>query len=120
MESLTEINKELRGILSGRPVTEDELGRVKASQTLRLPGSRETIDQVLGSIQELMQYNLPEDYHETYASKVRGLTLTDMAGSAKGVVQPDHMVWVVIGDKAKFEARVRELGLGDVRVLNPE
>jgi zinc protease len=36
------------------------------------------------------------------------------------VVQPNHLIWVVVGDRTKIEAGIRELGLGEVRVLNPE
>ncbi len=119
-ESLAELNRELRGIRGERPVTAEELARVQASETLRLPGSRETIGQVQGSIQDLIQYELPDDYYQTYAAKVRALTPADMAKSAAQVVEPDRLVWVVIGDRAKIEAGVRELNLGEVRVLNPE
>jgi zinc protease len=119
-ESLAELNKELRGIRGERPVTAQELARVQASETLRLPGSRETLEQVLGSIQDLIQYQLPDDYYQTYAGKVRALTVADMAQSAAQVVEPERLVWVVIGDRSKIEAGVRELNLGEVRVLNAE
>ena len=39
-----ELKKELTGILTDRPATEAELTRVKALETLRMPGSRETIE----------------------------------------------------------------------------
>jgi zinc protease len=119
-ESLAELSKELRGIRGDRPATDAELTQVKTSETLRLPGSRETIGQVAASIEELVEYDLPDNYYETYASKVRELSLADIAKAAASVVQPDHLVWVVVGDRAKIEAGVRELGLGDVQVLNPE
>jgi zinc protease len=119
-ESLAELSKELRGIRGDRPATDAELTQVKTSETLRLPGSRETIGQVAASIEELVEYDLPDNYYETYASKVRELTLGDIAKAAASVVQPDHLVWVVVGDRAKIEAGVRELGLGEVQVLNPE
>jgi zinc protease len=117
---MTEIDKELRGILAGHPATDEELARVKASQTLRLPGSRETMDRVMNSIEDLVAYDLPEDYYQTYAGKVRALTLADMEKSARQVVQPSHLIWVVVGDRVKIEAGIRELGLGEVRLLNPE
>jgi zinc protease len=117
---MTEIGKELRGILVDHPATDAELARVKASETLRLPGSRETMDRVMSSIEDLVEYDLPEDYYQTYAGKVRALTLADIAKSAQEVVQPNHLIWVVVGDRAKIEAGIRELGLGEVRVLNPE
>ncbi|MGA2269246.1 MAG: pitrilysin family protein [Bryobacteraceae bacterium] len=119
-ESMTEIAKELRGILGEHPATDAELARVKASETLRLPGSRETIDRVMNSVEDLVRYDLPEDYYQTYAGKVRALTLADIGKSAREVVQPNHLIWVVVGDRAKIEAGIRELGLGEVRLLNPE
>jgi len=45
-ESLAEVNKELRAILRDRPVTEEELARIQANETLSLPGSRETLNSV--------------------------------------------------------------------------
>ncbi len=119
-ESLAELSKELRGIGGDRPATDAELTKVKNSETLRLPGSRETIPQVTGSIEQLVQFDLPDNYYETYASRVRELSLGDIAKAAGSVVQPDHLTWVVVGDRAKIEAGVRELGLGDVRVMNLE
>ncbi len=119
-ESLLEVKKELTGILADRPATEAELTRVKALETLRMPGSRETIDNVLDSVQDILQFNLPDDYYETYSGKVRALSLADIAKSAREVVQPDHLVWIVVGDRKKIEAGVRELGLGEVRVLDPK
>jgi zinc protease len=119
-ESLAEISKELRGILGDRPATAEELAKVKTTETLRLPGSQETIAQVSASIEELVRYDLPDNYHETFASKVRELTLADIGKAAAEVVHPGNLVWVVVGDRAKVEAGVRELGLGDVQILNPE
>jgi zinc protease len=119
-ESMAEISKELRGILTDRPATAAELARVQASETLRLPGSRETMDDVMRSVENLVEYNLPEDYYQTYAGKVRALTLPDIQSSAREVVHPDHLVWVVVGDRARIEAGIRALALGEVRVLNPE
>jgi len=119
-ESLSELSKELRGIGTDRPATEGELTRVKNSETLRLPGSRETIAEVAASIEDLVEHDLPDNYYETYAARVRELSLGDIGQAAASVVQPDHMVWVVIGDRAKIESGVRGLGLGDVQVLNPE
>ena len=119
-ESLVELKKELTGILTDRPATEAELSRVKALETLRMPGSRETIDNVLESVQDILQFNLPDDYYETYSGKVRALSLADIAKSAGEVVQPGHLVWVVVGDRKKIEAGVRELGLGEVRILDPQ
>ena len=117
-ESLEEINKEFRGILGDHPVTADELARVQANETLSLPGSFETLNALGQSIMDIVRFGLPEDYYETYAGKVRALKTSDVEDGAKAIVHPDHLIWVVVGDRAKIEAGIKELGLGEIRLLD--
>ncbi|PYT53341.1 MAG: peptidase M16 [Acidobacteria bacterium] len=119
-ESLAEMNKEFRGILSDHPLSADELAKIQANETLSLPGSRETEDSVGRSIIDLVQFGLPDDYYETYAGKVRALKTSDVEDAAKTVVHPDNLIWVIVGDRAKIEAGVKELGLGETRFLSPD
>jgi zinc protease len=119
-ESIVEINKELRGIIGDHPVGEDELSKIQANETLTLPGSRETIDALGSTIVDLVQFGLPDDYYETYAEKVRALKPADVNAAAKEVVRPDNLTWVVIGDRAKIEAGVRELNLGEFHLMNTD
>ena len=35
------------------------------------------------------------------------------------MIRPDRLVWVVVGDRAKIEAGLRELNIGEVRLLDP-
>jgi zinc protease len=119
-EAMAEMDKEFRGIVGNRPVTPDELAKIQANETLRLPGSRETLNSVGQSIIDLVQFGLPDDYYETYAGKVRALKISDVDAAAQEVVHPDNMVWVVVGDRAKIEAGVRELNLGEIQFLDAE
>lgn len=119
-ESLAELNKELRGILGDRPLTQVELAMVQDSETLSLPGSRETQEEVGDSINDLVQYGLPDDYYETMSGKVRALKTTDVASAAKTIVHPDNLIWVIVGDRSKIEAGVKELGLGEMKFLSPD
>jgi zinc protease len=54
------------------------------------------------------------------ASKIRALKPADVASAAKTVVHPDNLIWVVVGDRAKIEAGVKELGLGEMKFLSPD
>jgi zinc protease len=119
-ESLTEMNKEFRGIMGNHPVSEDELARIQANETLSLPGSRETSDEVEQSVLDLVQFGWPDDYYEILAGKIRALKTGDLNAAAKEVVHPDKIVWVVVGDRAKIEAGVREVGLGEIRFLGAD
>jgi zinc protease len=119
-ESMAEMNKELHDILSQRPLTIAELEQVQASETLSLPGSRETIDEVAQSIADLVHFGLPDDYYETFAGKVRALKTSDVNDAAKMVVHPDNMIWVVVGDRTKVEAGIKELNLGELRLMDAD
>ncbi|MGO9641698.1 MAG: M16 family metallopeptidase [Candidatus Acidiferrales bacterium] len=119
-ESLVEMNKEFRGIIGNHPVGGDELARIQANETLKLPGSRETLDALGQSIVDLVQFGLPDDYYDTYAGKVRALKTSDVNEAAKEVVRPDNLTWIIVGDRAKIEAGVRELNLGEFRLMDAD
>jgi zinc protease len=119
-DSLAEMNKEFRGITGDRPVSAEELVRIQLNETLSLPGSRETSDEVGQSVLELVQFGWPDDYYGTMAGKIRALNTGNLNDAAKELIHPDKIIWVVVGDRAKIEAGVREVGLGEVRLLSPD
>ena len=119
-ESMIEMDRELRDILGPRPPEAEELEKAQRNRTLRLPGQYETKRAVLGALVKILKHGLPEDYFETYADRVRAVSLDDVEAAAKQIVQPDSVVWVVVGDLAEIEAGVRELGFADIRRLSPE
>ena len=112
------MDKELRGILGPRPVTADELGTAQKNQTLSLPGQWETTGAVGGSLGEMVTFGLPDDYFTKYPNKVRALTVNDLTDAAKKAVHPDRLVWVVVGDRSKIESPIRELGWGQIQLLD--
>jgi zinc protease len=119
-ESMQEVLKELTGIRADRPATADELDRAKKSLTLTLPGRWEAMSAVAGSLAELVRFGLPDDYWTTYAGRVQGLNLRQVNDAAASVVHPNSLVWVIVGDREKIEAGLRELNLGAIRLLDPD
>ncbi len=119
-ESLVEINKELRDVFGARPISQDELNKDKDNRTLRLAGSRETMAEVGDAIENVVQYRLPDDYYSTYAFKVRALSTNDLTTAGKSFLNPDRLVWVIVGDLAKVEAGIRELNLGTVHIVDAD
>ena len=119
-ESMAELVKELNDIGASRPATADELSRAQASMTLSLPGQWETMNAVMGSINEIVTYGLPDNYYETFASKVDALTPAQMTPAAKEVIAPGQLIWVVVGDRSKIEAGIRELNLGDIHLIDAD
>ncbi len=119
-ESMVEISKELTGIRSDKSVTGDELTQAQSTLTLALPGEWETMSAVAASLGNIVRFGLPDTYYDTYADRVRALTLRDMGTMAPKLVQPDHALWVVVGDRAKIEAGIRELNLGEIRYIDAD
>ena len=121
-DSMAEIDKEVAAIRTGgdRPPTAEELARVKDQRTLTLPGRWETNGAVMADILQLVRFGLPDDYWETYAATVRALTLDEIRAEADRVLQPDRLIWVVVGDRGRIEESIRELDLGPVRFLDAD
>jgi len=118
-ESIIELSKELQGILAGRPVDSTELAQAKSSLTLTLPGGWETMEEVDATIRSIVTFGLDDRYFDTYPTKVRAVDAGQVPAAAAETVHPDKLVWLIVGDRAKIEAGVRELKLGEVKVIQP-
>jgi zinc protease len=119
-ESMAEVAKEMGAIIKDKPVTTEELAKTKKQQVLELAGTWETMGAVSGSISEIVVFGLPDDYYETYSARVKELELPHLKQATDTVLQLDRMVWVVVGDLAKIEPGIRELGFGEIRYVNPD
>jgi zinc protease len=119
-EAVIELDKELRGIVKGRPIEPAELSRSQATLTLTLPGSWETMAALAASIGNIVTYGLDDRYYDTFADEVRAQTIEGVTAVAGEVVHPDQLVWVVVGDRAKIEPGLRELKLGEIRLIDAE
>jgi zinc protease len=107
-------------MVSGRPVLPAELDRAKASLTLTLPGTWETIGAVAGTIDEIVVFGLDDRYFDTYADKVRAQTPASVTSAATRTVLPDHLVWVIVGDRARIESGLRSLDLGEFHLVDAD
>jgi zinc protease len=119
-ESLQEMRKEFQDVVGARPPTQEELDKAKQRKVLELPGSNETQGAVGRSIRTILQGGLPDDYWDTYSAKVKALTVGSLKDAASTLIDPDHLIWVIVGDRAKIEKSVRELNLGEVRIIDAQ
>ena len=85
-----------------------------------MPGRFETKQALEGALQDIVVFSLPENYFETYAEKVNALNLDQIKTVAKEIVHPDQMVWIVVGDQAKIQKGIDELGFGEIHKMSPE
>ena len=118
-ESVHELRGEIDAIRGARPVTAEELSAAKNGLTLSLPGQWETASAVVGSLAEIVRFGFDDRYYDGFAGKVRAVTLDDVA-LASAVLRPDRLVWVIAGDRAKIEPGLRELGLGQIKIIDAD
>ena len=119
-ESIEEVMKELRGFVTDHPAMQEELEKSVASNTLSLSGRWESSGAVMGSISQIVQYGLADNYFNEYADKVNALTLDEVNRIAKKIINPDAMTWVVVGDRAIIEPELSKLGFGKVNLIDAD
>jgi zinc protease len=77
------------------------------------------MEDVDGTIRSIVTFGLDDRYYDTYPAKVRAVDPGQVPAAAAQTVHPDRLVWLIVGDRAKIEAGVRELKLGEVKVIQP-
>jgi len=116
--ALIELRKELTDVQGKRPPSAAELETAKTDAILSLGSRWEAGPSVVASLTDLVLYDLPDNYWSTYAARMRAVSPADMAPAAKTLMPDQNLVWVIVGDRAKIEAGVRELKIGDVVVVD--
>lgn len=119
-ESMEELSKEFKTIVSDKPVTQEEFDRNKNNTIMGLPGQWETNRSVRQSLTSVSKYGLPDDYYKTYESKVRALTLEDVRKVSKQLVDPAKLNWFAVGDKEKILEDLKKLGFDEIILIDAD
>jgi zinc protease len=117
-DTVSEMLAEMRGMLGTRPIEDEEFEKVKQQQILELPGAHETMNAVGTLLGDLLQFGLPLNFYDTYVAEVMALSKTEIEGCAESLLDPHHMIWLVVGDRASVEAPLRELNIGEIVAVN--
>ena len=119
-DSMKELQKEISEFAKGQaPARPDEIAKIRAANTLELPGAYETASAVLGQIASNQRYGRPDDYILQYKARNEAIGAADVAKAA-ATLSPSSLTWVVVGDLGKTEAPIRALGLGEVTILDAD
>lgn len=119
-DSMKELQKEISEFATGQaPAKPDEITKIRAANTLELPGAYETASAVLGQIASNQRYGRPDDYIVQYKARNEAIGAADVAKAA-GTLSPSSLTWVVVGDLSKVGESVRALQLGDAVELDAD
>ena len=116
-ESMTEIVNEYKAYLSTKPIAADELAKGKASKTLKLPGQFETLGALKSGVSGIVTYDRDLDYLNQLPALLDEPSLTQVQAKAQKYIKPNQWTWLIVGDLSKIEEPIRELDLGDVKVI---
>jgi len=118
-DSIAELMSIVKGLLGDKKVTAEELGLSVASATGELPGQFQTSDSVLAAMQTNALYGRPDNYYELIADRYRGLTTGQVDRALASMINPNALVFVVVGDAAKVRPQLDKLGM-PVEVVEPK
>jgi len=110
-DSIAELMKLVKDLLGPKKVTPAELALSVASATGELPGQFQTSDSVLGAMQSNALYGRPDNYYELVADKYRALTTSRVDQALSSMLDPNALVFVVVGDAAQVKPQLAKLGL---------
>jgi zinc protease len=117
-ESILEMLKELTQIGTAKPIAPDEFANAQKSMVLSLPGDWQTNNGIMGFLLQSILYNRGLDYPGKYPTILADLKITEIQQVANAQVKPDKLTWLIIGDRQKIEAGIRDLKLGPVKILD--
>jgi len=105
VEFLKEINR-----IRDQTVPSDELEDSKRAIAARFALSLEQPTAILGLAVSRIQYRLPEDYWDTYPTKIMAVTAEDVQRVARKYLDPEAMQLVAVGDGVKIHSVLESYG----------
>ena len=109
--SIQALREQIKAFVTTRGVTPAELERTRIGSIRELPGSFETAGDVLGAMQRNVLYQRSDDYYAHLADNYRAMTAAGLDKAARADIDPDALLWVVVGDAALVKPQLTGLGL---------
>jgi zinc protease len=117
--AVNEILRELRGIREA-PVSEDELRDARNYFAGVFPLRLQTTEGIAARLIELLVYDLPNDYYDSYSERVLAVSAQDVHSAALRYLHPDRLAVVVVGDATAIRDPLEALEVGPVQVIEPD
>jgi zinc protease len=110
-DSIRLLIDEMKAFPNAKGVDPVELQRVTEGNIRSLPNNFETNSQVLGAIVTNELLGRPDDYYSTLPDKYRAIDAGALDTAARTWLQPEDMVFVVVGDRKVVEPQLDKLGM---------
>jgi zinc protease len=114
-----ELMKELKDI-SIQPPDESEINLGRNFPLQSLPGQFETVQATARQISDLFVFDLPDDYYRTLPGQYDSVTSAAVIAAARKNVPASQVIVVAVGDRAKIQPGLEQLGFGPVELRDAE
>ena len=119
-DSVQELVREYTDYLSTAPATPEELNKSVRNSVNSLPGQFETGAAVMGSLLSNQRFDRADDYVPSLKRQYESLNLESVQGAAENVMRPEKLTWLIVGDREKIEAEIRQMNLGAVVIMDSD
>ncbi len=104
----------------GNEYTTDDLETTRSAMIRSNAGKFETIGNLIGMLQDISTFNLPQDYIKQEETAAEQMTLDKAKSIYTKYFNPENMVYVIVGDARTQFPRIKEAGLGEPIMLDKE
>jgi zinc protease len=119
-ESLVEFDKELKGFAGTKPISEVEFEEAKVKRVRGYAQQFESLLRIAQQVADLWALGLNMDELQRESDETQKVTLEAARAAAKKYAMPERATVLLVGDRSKIEAGVREVKLGEIVVLDAE
>ena len=116
--ALIEFMNEFKGIVGGKPITDEEITTAKESLIQGLPTRFASVTAISNAITSLTVQGLPDDYYQTFAKNVSAVTKEDLLRVAKKYIDLKHLAIVIVADRTKVEAALKATGIAPITYID--
>lgn len=113
LETLSEIDR-----MRCEEIAADELSLATDYLEGVFPIRYETTGAIAAALANMVTFGLPEDYYDTYRSRIGAVTTHDVLLAAKTHIRPDELQIVVVGNSEILQPQIEALNIGPVSVLD--
>ena len=97
VQAINEIHKEIEGVNTG--ITQAEVDFAKSYLIKRFPSIFETYSQIVQNLISKVEFELPDDYFNTYIDNLSGVNKKQIEKAAQEYFLSDNIQYFIVGDK---------------------
>lgn len=103
-----------------KDISKEYLDQVKSTLLKSFALRFETLSSLSSMLSPIVAYNYPFNYITTRQDFIRNLTAQEHTKLAQKYLQPEKLIYVIVGDKATQFDKLKELGLGDPVLIDKD